>query len=100
GIGMLVVVYLQFGIDKMWLSIPVAILTGLGVRVMVAGTGQASYVRGAITVLIALGAYLGGLQITTAFANKRADNLTKTIARAGTEEPGAAPAGPMGTEDE
>src|SRR3954468_387163 len=88
GIGLLIAVYLQFGIDKMYMAIPVALLTGLGVRMMVAGTGQASYLRGAITVLIALGAYLGGLQIATAFAHKRASDLSKgTVARADTEQP-------------
>ena len=30
GIGLLIAVYLLFGIDKMWMAIPVAIVDGLG----------------------------------------------------------------------
>jgi hypothetical protein len=85
GVALLVVVYLQFGKDNMWLAIPVAILTGLGVRLAIARTGHASYARGALTVLIALGAYLGGLQVTTALANRKASDLSKGVARVETE---------------
>jgi hypothetical protein len=100
GVGLLVLVYLQFGKDNMWLSIPVAILTGLGVRMMIARTGQASYARGALTVLIALGAYLGGLQITTAFANRKAADLAKAAPRAVVEaEKAADEADKKGPED-
>jgi hypothetical protein len=89
GIGLLIVVYLQFGIDKMWMAIPVAVLTGLGVRMVVATSGHASYLRGAITVVLAMGAYLGGLAITKAVANHRAENASKSSpARVATEEPG------------
>src|SRR5437667_5452917 len=83
----------------MWLSIPVALLTGLGVRMMVSGRGHASYLRGAITVLIALAAYLGGLQITQAVASNRAANASKAASvHADTEQPGAAPAEATGPE--
>jgi hypothetical protein len=89
GIGLLIIVYLQFGIDKMWMAIPVAVLTGLGVRMVVATSGLVSYLRGAITVLLAMGAYLGGLAITKAVANHRADTVSKSSpARVATEEPG------------
>jgi hypothetical protein len=73
GIGLLIAVYLMFGIDKMWMAIPVAVLTGLGVRMVAATSGHASYLRGAITVVLAMGAYLGGLAISKAAANHRAD---------------------------
>jgi hypothetical protein len=77
GIGLLIAVYLLFGIDKMWMAIPVAILTGLGVRTVAATSGHASYLRGAITVVLAMGAYLGGLAITKAVANHLAANVAK-----------------------
>ena len=46
GIGLLIAVYLLAGIDKMWMAIPVAILTGIGVRMVAATSGHASYLRG------------------------------------------------------
>src|SRR5215216_3841827 len=89
GIGLLIAVYLAFGIDKMWMAIPVALLTGLGVRMVAATSGHASYLRGAITVLLALGAYLGGLAITKAVANYRAESASKPSAPRAAEEPSA-----------
>jgi hypothetical protein len=89
GIGLLIAVYLLFGIDKMWMAIPVALLTGFGVRMVAATSGRASYLRGAITVLLAMGAYLGGLAITRAVANYRAETVSKASPpRAAAEEPG------------
>src|SRR5215213_4358541 len=89
GIGLLIAVYLAFGIDKMWMAIPVALLTGLGVRMVAATSGHASYLRGAITVLLAMGAYLGGLAITRAVANHRAENVSKANPpRVAAQEPG------------
>jgi hypothetical protein len=100
GVGLLVLVYHQFGKDNMWLSIPVAILTGLGVRLMIARTGQASYARGALTVLIALGAYLGGLEVTKHYATSRAAELAKGVPRAAVDaEAPADPAEKKGPED-
>jgi hypothetical protein len=90
GIGLLIAVYLMFGIDKMWMAIPVALLTGLGVRMVAATSGHASYLRGAITVVLAMAAYLGGLAITRAVANHRAETVSKANPpRAAAEEPGA-----------
>jgi hypothetical protein len=77
GIALLVAVFLFLGIDQMWLAIPVAILTGLGVRMMVSTHGHASYLRGALTVILALGAYLGGLQVAKAVAMNRATSAAK-----------------------
>lgn len=89
GIGLLIAVYLAFGIDKMWMAIPVALLTGLGVRMVAATSGRASYLRGAITVLLAMGAYLGGLAVTKAVANHRSQTVPKqNPARVASEEPG------------
>jgi len=94
GIGLLIAVYLLAGIDKMWMAIPVALLTGLGVRMVAATSGHASYVRGAITVLIAMGAYLGGLAITKAVANHR----TTTVAKTAPSRPAGAEGGEAGDE--
>lgn len=58
---------------------------------MVARGGHASYLRGAITVLFALAAYLGGLQISKAIATQRAADVAKAGARAGIEQPAAEP---------
>jgi hypothetical protein len=59
GIGLCIAVYyLTEGFDKPWLAIPVAILTGLGVRSMVQTKGHPSYARGALTAIIAVLAFL------------------------------------------
>jgi hypothetical protein len=87
GICLLIAVYLIFGIDKMWMAIPVALLTGLGVRIMATTKGNASYLRGAITVLLAMGAYLGGLSITKAVANHRAQTVKAAPAPSKSQEP-------------
>ncbi len=73
GIGLLLAVYLTLGIDKIWLSIPFAIITGLGVRMLVSTSGHASYVRGALTMLIALAAYIGGWLLVAKVATARAN---------------------------
>jgi hypothetical protein len=92
GIGLLIAVYLLFGIDKMWMAIPVALLTGLGVRMVAATSGNASYLRGAITVVLAMAAYLGGLAVTRAVASHRTDSVSKAhpprVAKEEASEPG------------
>jgi hypothetical protein len=91
GIGLLIVVYLQFGIDRMWMAIPVAILTGLGVRILAAKGGHPSYLRGAITVVLALGAYFGGLKISQVVVTHRAAAVAKANPpRVSGDEPGGA----------
>jgi ABC-type antimicrobial peptide transport system permease subunit len=74
GIGMLIAVYTTLGLDKFWLAIPFAIITGLGVRMLVSTSGHASYARGVLTMLIAMAAYFVGwtvvAQVATARANK------------------------------
>jgi hypothetical protein len=89
GIGLLIGVYLAAGIDKMWMAIPVAVLTGLGVRMVAATSGHASYLRGAITVLLAMAAYLGGLAVTRAVANHKAAAVLKASPPRAAEEPSA-----------
>jgi hypothetical protein len=71
GIGLLLAVYRLFGIDKYWLAIPFAIVTGVGVRMLVSTAGHASYVRGAITMVLALAGYIGGWYLVAQDANAR-----------------------------
>jgi hypothetical protein len=71
GIGLLVVAFVVFHLDRVWLAIPVALLTGLGVRLLVSTSGHPSYLRGAITGAIALVAYLGGWYIAGPMATAK-----------------------------
>ncbi|MCI0331852.1 MAG: hypothetical protein L0228_01340 [Planctomycetes bacterium] len=87
GIGVLVAVYLIFKIDKVWLALPVAILTGLGVRMMVSTTGHASYLRGAITGVLALGAYLLGWYAVAGLAQRYASAASEPRAKVAAEQP-------------
>lgn len=77
GVGLLVAIYLLFGLDHVWLAVPVAILTGLGVRTMVSTSGHASYARGAVTGLLALAAYVGGWYLVADLATRRAKAAPK-----------------------
>jgi hypothetical protein len=54
GIGMLVAVSVTTGIMGFWLAIPFAIITGLGVRMLVSTAGHPSYARGVLTMLLAM----------------------------------------------
>jgi len=74
GIGMLIAVYLTLKIDKFWLAIPFAIITGLGVRMLVTA-GHASYVRGVLTMLLAMAAYFVGLTVVAKVATARANKV-------------------------
>ncbi len=88
GIGLLVAIYLLFRMDDVWLAIPVAILTGLGVRTLVSTSGHASYVRGAITGVLALAAYLGGWWVAAQVATQLASAAqSKQLPLADTTEP-------------
>jgi hypothetical protein len=86
GIGLLVVVFLIFHLDRVWLAVPVALLTGLGVRLLVSTSGHPSYARGALTGLFALMAYLFGWWVVAQVAT--AQSKDKPGARA--ERPAAA----------
>lgn len=90
GIGLLIAVYLLFGIDKMWMAVPVALLTGLGVRTVAKTAGHPSYLRGAITVALAMGAYFGGLRICQVAATHRAETVAKVAPHRAADEPGEA----------
>lgn len=111
GIGLLLAVYRLFGIDKGWLAIPFAIVTGLGVRTMVSTAGHASYFRGALTMLLALAGYIGGWYLAASMAQARANAMTlKPVAvdqkvgeaatSGGTEDAAATPPPPMPIESD
>jgi hypothetical protein len=72
GIGMLVAVYVSMGIDRFWLAIPFALITGLGVRMLVSTAGNASYARGVLTMLLAMAAYFVGWMVVAQVATARA----------------------------
>jgi hypothetical protein len=60
------------GWDKMWLAILVALLTGIGVRMLVDTRGHASYARGALTAILAVGAYFLSFWASTLITTKGA----------------------------
>jgi hypothetical protein len=72
GIAIMVAVYFALKFDSVWLALPVAVLTGLGVRMMVSTSGHASYLRGALTGALALGAYLVGSNVVMVLAQQSA----------------------------
>ena len=57
GIAILVAISYAVGWDKFWLSIIVALCTGLGVRWIVSTQGHPSYARGALTAIVAMAAF-------------------------------------------
>ena len=87
GVGVLVAVYLIFGMDAVWLAVIVAALTGLGVRTLVSTSGHASYARGALTGVLALGAYVGGWYLVAELAQARAAAAPKRAPIAVAEQP-------------
>jgi hypothetical protein len=70
GIAVLIAVQHYRQLDQTWLAIVVALLVGLGVRAMVSTTGHPSYLRGALTGLLALAAYYGGTQLYSELATR------------------------------
>jgi hypothetical protein len=70
GIAILIAVQHFRQLDQTWLAIIVALLVGLGVRAMVSTTGHPSYLRGALTGLLALAAYYGGTQLYSELATR------------------------------
>jgi hypothetical protein len=82
GIGMLFVASMFMRLDGVWLSIPFAILTGLGVRMFAGTAGRASYLRGALTMLVALAAYIGGWTLVAKVAMAKATAQTTNPAAA------------------
>jgi hypothetical protein len=63
---------LSGGWDKMWLAIPVALLTGLGVRCMANTKGHPSYARGALTAIIAIAAFLASFPVAALITTRGA----------------------------
>jgi hypothetical protein len=57
GVCLVVAIYYLFEFDHAGLSILVAACAGLGVRALVTTKGHASYMRGALTCLLAIGAF-------------------------------------------
>lgn len=86
-IGLLIAVYLVLQKDNVWLAIPFALITGLGVRTMVSTTGHASYARGVMTMLIALAAYIGGWVIVSKIAIAKANQPLPRPAVAAATDP-------------
>jgi hypothetical protein len=82
GVGALIAIYMLLQIDHVALAILVALLTGLGVRTLVSTSGHASYVRGALTGLLALAAYVGGWFLVAEVAKARAATAPKRPAAA------------------
>ncbi|HEX4414093.1 MAG TPA: hypothetical protein VH107_10730 [Lacipirellulaceae bacterium] len=80
GIALLFAIY-RFS-DGFWSAIPFAILTGLGVRMAVTTGGHPSYARGALTAIIALAAYIGGLSLVAYTATARANAPVAHVAAA------------------
>lgn len=60
GVGVLIAAFMFFGVQHTALALVVAGLVGAGVRAMVSTKGHASYVRGAVTALVAIAAFVGG----------------------------------------
>ncbi|HEY4234686.1 MAG TPA: hypothetical protein VGM76_14730 [Lacipirellulaceae bacterium] len=59
GVGLVVAIYYFFVLDHAGLAILVAACAGLGVRAMVTTRGHASYLRGALTCILAIAAFAG-----------------------------------------
>lgn len=89
GVGLLAGAFLIFGWDGFWLAIPFAIVTGLGVRAIATTRGHASYARGALTCVLALAAYLGGIRVVAMMAQARAASLTQQSEAKAKSERGA-----------
>jgi hypothetical protein len=91
GIGLCIAIYyLTEGFDKPWLAIPVAILTGLGVRSLVQTKGHPSYARGALTALIAVLAFLAFYPAVAKLTSRIA--AKSIVAQNATTQPAQAPA--------
>lgn len=71
GVGFLIAAFLFFGAQHTALAVVVAVLVGAGVRAMVLTKGHASYLRGAVTALIAIIAFVGGNIVVAQVAKSR-----------------------------
>jgi hypothetical protein len=71
GVGVLIGIHLLTGVEQGWLAVLVALMTGLGVRLMVSTKGHASIVRGALTCALALLTYLLGTVLAAKVLEER-----------------------------
>ena len=99
GIGLLLAVHRLFGIDKVWLAVPFALITGLGVRMLVNTSGHASYVRGALTMVLALAGYIGGWYLVAQVAMVRANAPLPKAVSAAVQQPDAKPGDAEATDE-
>jgi hypothetical protein len=67
----LVAAYFLFGSEHTGFAILVAFLVGFCVRAMATTKGHASYVRGALTALVAIAAFVGGKFIVAEIATRQ-----------------------------
>ncbi len=72
----------------------VALITGLGVRMLVSTSGHASYVRGALTMVLALAGYIGGWYLVAQVATARANSSLPNAPAAPEQQPAAEPGEP------
>jgi hypothetical protein len=72
GIGVLLVVHALVGWDAYWMALPVALLTGLGVRWVANVKGHPSYLRGALTGILAIAAFIAGQYVVAQVATRGA----------------------------
>lgn len=84
-IGLLIAAHFLLQRDNVWMAIPFALITGLGVRMMVSIAGHASYARGVMTMLVALAGYIGGMQAVTMIATAKANKPLPIPSVAATE---------------
>jgi hypothetical protein len=81
GIGVLVLINALTQWDKYWLAIPVAICTGLGVRWVATTAGHPSYVRGVLTGVVAILAFLFGQYVVAQVATLRSEQAKPITAQ-------------------
>jgi hypothetical protein len=72
GIGVLLLVHSLVGWDAYWMALPVALLTGLGVRWVANVKGHPSYLRGALTGILAIAAFIAGQYVVAQVATRGA----------------------------
>ncbi len=92
GVGLVVALYNFFAIDNAWLAVLVAVCAGLGVRASVVTKGHASYLRGALTCVLAIGAFAASKFLIAGLASHGMLSDVRPVKRmiAKSEEPGGA----------
>jgi hypothetical protein len=108
-LGIVVLLFVQHhhGWDGYWMALPVALLTGLGVRLAAKVKGHPSYLRGALTGLLSIALFIAGqyvvAQVVTRGAAAKPVPTQESVVRpaadeanteneaAAIEEPAAAP---------